>query len=277
MTVCRHVFCSDCINGVFDTPAARGVVNSEEDDEEEVEALGDSIACPVCRHKLFRKDIGGFTPPEEKKAMTAAEAVESYQSLVWEIPDDESDNESLPDLSSALAPLVQKENQSVEKEEKKEEKIVVRAEPKLPLVTFPEFNPDEDLFELFKNNPIQVSQPKVKASNKTQYWQEVLDTEEEVPSTKLGTLRETLTEWRTDHPEDKILIFSQFTRALDLVEKLCLKEGWNVGRYQGEMTVDERENALRTFEDDDECCILLTSLKCGGVGLNLTGKRDSSL
>ena len=99
----------------------------------------------------------------------------------------------------------------------------------------------------------------------------MLDAEEDVPSSKLEMLLEKLKEWRSDHPGDKVLIFSQFVRALDLVEKLCVREGWVVGRYQGDMSVDQREDCLRNFEDDDECCILLTSLKCGGVGLNLTG------
>jgi len=37
------------------------------------------------------------------------------------------------------------------------------------------------------------------------------------------------------------------------------------------MSISQREESLRTFEDDNDVPIMLVSLKCGGVGLNLTG------
>src|SRR5204863_3964395 len=97
-----------------------------------------------------------------------------------------------------------------------------------------------------------------------------------IESTKLNQLRDQLAEWRGNHSEDKIIIFSQFVRALDLVERICDQEGWSCTRYQGDMSLDQREESLRTFEDDDDISIMLTSLKCGGVGLNLTGIADNT-
>src|ERR1700692_1206094 len=47
MTTCRHVFCSECINGCFEMPTARGVVADDDDDDADVEEVGQSIACPV--------------------------------------------------------------------------------------------------------------------------------------------------------------------------------------------------------------------------------------
>jgi len=278
MTVCRHVYCADCIDGVFDMPAARGVAAGEEDVDAEIEELGESIACPVCRHKLAKTDIGKFTPPTEKTGMEPETEpktkvkVEITKKVTkkeeWVIPDDsDSDGESLPDLAAEFKTTI------VKKEEK-----TIKVESKMPIISMPE-NEDEDdignLFDFFKNNPVGAPKPKVKSKNTSQYWQDVLDAEDDLPSSKLETLFEKLKEWRSDHPDDKILIFSQFVRALDLVEKLCIREGWAVGRYQGDMNVEEREASLREFEDDDECCILLTSLKCGGVGLNLTGTSSS--
>src|SRR5438045_327817 len=67
MTVCRHVFCEDCIYAVFDIPTARGVANGEEDEDNDIEELGEHVACPICRHKLSKTDIAKFIPPSAKK------------------------------------------------------------------------------------------------------------------------------------------------------------------------------------------------------------------
>jgi hypothetical protein len=271
MTTCRHVFCSECINGVFDMPTARGEAANEED--EEVEALGESIACPVCRHKLHKTDIGKFTPPKDKNApLDPEEAKESFKKIDWESHSDEdSDNESLPDLSTAFL----KKKPVATKEVAK--KVIVPAKPELPplpsLEDIAAAHTDEDLFALFKSLPVPKVAVKKDRSNVPEKWANLLDGDYWQSSSKLDAMRDQLREWWEDHSEDKVIIFSQFVRALDLVEKICEMEGWNCLRYQGDMTLDQREATLRTFEDDPDVPFMLTSLKCGGVGLNLTGLR----
>jgi len=46
--------------------------------------------------------------------------------------------------------------------------------------------------------------------------------------------------------------------------------GYKFRRYDGQMTVTQREEALYDFRKDTEVKLLLMSLKCGGLGLNLT-------
>ena len=269
MTTCRHVFCSECINGVFDMPAARGEVANEED--EEVEALGESIACPVCRHKLHKTDIAKFTPPKDKNApLDPEEAKESFKKIDWEDhPDDDSDNESLPDLTTAFLkrkpvakkPAARKENVSAKPE--------LPPLPSLEAIGSPDDN--EDLFALFQSLPVPKATVKKDRANVSEKWAKLLDGDYWQSSSKLDAMRDQLREWRENDSEAKVIIFSQFVRALDLVEKICEQEGWNCLRYQGDMTLDQREAALRAFEDDPDVPFLLTSLKCGGVGLNLTG------
>lgn len=41
-------------------------------------------------------------------------------------------------------------------------------------------------------------------------------------------------------------------------------------RYQGDMSIANRDKAIRVFMLNDKARIMLMSLKCGGVGLNLT-------
>ncbi|CAG8452129.1 8018_t:CDS:2 [Ambispora leptoticha] len=81
----------------------------------------------------------------------------------------------------------------------------------------------------------------------------------------------TMTEdFRKNSPGDKTIIFSQFTRLLDLVEYALRDNGFKFTRYDGKLNTNERTEALKTFEECQDINVILVSLKCGGVGLNLT-------
>ena len=72
------------------------------------------------------------------------------------------------------------------------------------------------------------------------------------------------------HPE-KILIFSQWTSLLDLLEIAISKEGWDnmYRRYDGSMRTSERADAVDEFRANNRLRIMLVSLKAGNAGLNL--------
>lgn len=70
--------------------------------------------------------------------------------------------------------------------------------------------------------------------------------------------------------EHKFIVFSQFTSMLNLVEPYLHKEGFNFARYDGGMKNDAREESLHKLRNDKNTRILLCSLKCGSLGLNLT-------
>lgn len=70
--------------------------------------------------------------------------------------------------------------------------------------------------------------------------------------------------------EHKFIVFSQFTSMLDLVEPFFRKEGFRFTRYDGSMKNDDREASLAKLRGDKNTRILLCSLKCGSLGLNLT-------
>lgn len=67
----------------------------------------------------------------------------------------------------------------------------------------------------------------------------------------------------------KTVIFSQFTTFLRKVSKF-LPDIYNCEYFAGELSSKQRDLALSKFESDPECTVLLLSLKCGGVGLNIT-------
>jgi SNF2 family DNA or RNA helicase len=70
--------------------------------------------------------------------------------------------------------------------------------------------------------------------------------------------------------EHKFIVFSQFTSMLDLIEPFLENDGLDFTRYDGSMRNDLREASLNKLRNDKSCRVLLCSLKCGSLGLNLT-------
>ena len=87
------------------------------------------------------------------------------------------------------------------------------------------------------------------------------------PSTKI---RQLLTILEKETPDHKVIVFSQFTSMLDLIEPFLRREGYNFTRYDGSMRNDHREASLEKLRNNKRTRILLCSLKCGSLGLNLT-------
>ncbi|KAK4145247.1 SNF2 family N-terminal domain-containing protein [Dichotomopilus funicola] len=84
-------------------------------------------------------------------------------------------------------------------------------------------------------------------------------------------IRELLSILRKEAAEHKFIVFSQFTSMLDLIEPfLRAQPGLKAVRYDGKMPNDAREAALHALRTDPHTRILLCSLKCGSLGLNLT-------
>ncbi len=70
--------------------------------------------------------------------------------------------------------------------------------------------------------------------------------------------------------EHRILIFSQFTSMLALLEKELQEEGIPYYKITGAVPKEERLQLVKQFNDGD-VPVFLISLKAGGTGLNLTG------
>ena len=68
----------------------------------------------------------------------------------------------------------------------------------------------------------------------------------------------------------KVLLFSQFTSMLALLQERLNAEGIAHFILQGSTPKEERARLVDTFNADDTP-VFLISLKAGGVGLNLTG------
>lgn len=68
--------------------------------------------------------------------------------------------------------------------------------------------------------------------------------------------------------KQKVLVYSQFTKMLQQIEKGIKERGWGYVYLDG--STEHREEVVRAFQEDNQVSIFLISLKAGGVGLNLT-------
>lgn len=70
-------------------------------------------------------------------------------------------------------------------------------------------------------------------------------------------------------PGSKIIIFSQWTSFLNIVQKLLGDAGIAYTRIDGSMTADKRDQAIYKLDNDPDTRIMLASLAVCSVGLNL--------
>ncbi|KAK6834408.1 SNF2 family domain-containing protein [Apiospora arundinis] len=83
-------------------------------------------------------------------------------------------------------------------------------------------------------------------------------------------IRQLLSILHNEIEDHKFIVFSQFTSMLDIVERFFKKDGIRYVRYDGSMKNDMREAALESLRNDPRTRVLLCSLRCGALGLNLT-------
>ena len=68
--------------------------------------------------------------------------------------------------------------------------------------------------------------------------------------------------------EDKMIVFSQFVQALEEMEEYLREVGVKYVSLYG--TTTDRETPVKAFQNDAGVRVFLSSIKAGGVGLNLT-------
>lgn len=69
----------------------------------------------------------------------------------------------------------------------------------------------------------------------------------------------------------KVLIFSQFTEMLDLIELWATQlHDWNTCRIDGKVAQDERRAQMKLFNTSSDHNLFLLSTRAGGLGINLT-------
>ncbi|RUS80578.1 hypothetical protein EGW08_011672, partial [Elysia chlorotica] len=70
---------------------------------------------------------------------------------------------------------------------------------------------------------------------------------------------------------DQVLIFSQMTRLLDLIEDHCQIRGYDFCRLDGATNIEDRKENMEVFNKQSEKFVFLLSTRAGGLGINLVG------
>lgn len=90
-------------------------------------------------------------------------------------------------------------------------------------------------------------------------------------SGKLNVLMELLKELQMTCSEEKIVIVSNYTQTLDIIENLMNRERYSSCRLDGSTPPKQRDLIVNSFNKSPNIFAFLLSAKAGGVGLNLIG------
>ena len=75
-----------------------------------------------------------------------------------------------------------------------------------------------------------------------------------------------------DLPDDKVVVVSQFSSFLSILQPIMKLQNFSIVRLDGSMSFQDRSEVVRQFQSTKKNSpkLMLLSLKAGGVGLNLT-------
>ncbi|KAK2844547.1 hypothetical protein Q5P01_011206 [Channa striata] len=91
-------------------------------------------------------------------------------------------------------------------------------------------------------------------------------------SGKLLVLSDLLTAIRTLSPSDRVVVVSNYTQTLDMLQDLCVHMGYTFSRLDGHTPTGQRQRLVDSFNSPySQSFLFLLSSKAGGVGLNLIG------
>ncbi|CAH6720589.1 ATP-dependent helicase Fun30p [[Candida] jaroonii] len=100
----------------------------------------------------------------------------------------------------------------------------------------------------------------------------IFDDEKYLDSSKVTKLVEIINDIIAK--KEKILVFSLFTQVLDILEKVMSIKGFKFVRLDGQTTVENRQDIIDTFYEDNTIPVFLLSTKAGGFGINLIAANN---
>ncbi|GBE87557.1 hypothetical protein SCP_1102340 [Sparassis crispa] len=291
VTPCSHVFCKDCILEVFNGAAV------EDGGDDQLKYQTDERPCPACRgvvskHKLFSRRA--FEPTDAELDPNSMHADDedgaSEEDDVIDLTDDEParppPGRTLRTRKPQKRWIVDSEDEEDEEEEDEEEEDEEEEDDDDMSDFIMEDDEDEEEKDarrvlkkrLGKRRAIVLSEDEMENADIICGAKRDVDVPPEqvkmmprfLPSTKMKHMMESLRTWAEEHPDEKTLIISQWTQCLQLVSDYLAENDFLHVKYQGDMNRQKRDQAVRVFMSKDKATVMLMSLKCGGVGLNLT-------
>ncbi|KAM9096629.1 DNA repair and recombination protein RAD54B isoform X2 [Sarcophilus harrisii] len=94
----------------------------------------------------------------------------------------------------------------------------------------------------------------------------------ETDSGKLHVLTKLLAVIHELSPSEKVVLVSNYTQTLNILQEVCKRHGYNCSRLDGQTPVVQRQQIVDGFNSKHSSdFVFLLSSKAGGVGLNLIG------
>jgi len=92
-------------------------------------------------------------------------------------------------------------------------------------------------------------------------------------SCKINFVYHLLKRLRSDPEKERVVIISNWTQTLGIVEKMCTENKWPVHRLDGSVALRKRHQLVSSFNDlrNPNAFVFLLSSKAGGCGINLIG------
>ena len=87
---------------------------------------------------------------------------------------------------------------------------------------------------------------------------------------KLKRLIAELRALRRDKPEDKVLIFTSFSRSLKWMTSELERNGFEYRTLSGNMSMNKRKKQLESFASDRDVKVFVLTVRSGAVGITLT-------
>ena len=91
-----------------------------------------------------------------------------------------------------------------------------------------------------------------------------------LPSAKTTAVKAQILNWIDENPKVKVIVFTQWIGMSHILDKVCDAEGWQSFPFNGSISLEQRQVSIDGFRDHPGPCVLISTLKYRGVGLNLT-------
>lgn len=95
----------------------------------------------------------------------------------------------------------------------------------------------------------------------------ILENDEWMDSGKVTMLCKLLVSFKA--AGDRVLVFSQFTMVMNILESVMETLGMRFFRLDGQTKIDERQDMIDQFYEEEDITVFLLSTKAGGAGINL--------
>lgn len=273
VTACGHTFCRECIANVLNAPFVQ-------DAEDLRRYRSNEKPCPSCRAPISADAIFIREAFEPTDAELSGDVSTSSDDEMPEISDMilresrdkggarrihkkravyDSDGELEDDDDDMSDFIVEDDEDEEQKDVRRDIKKRLRKRRAMVVESDGELDADEREVVIGRSpRKVPGSMGQVKMMSRF------------LPSTKMNHMMEHLEKWAKQSPGDKTIIISQWTECLKLVSDFLAEKKVLHVKYQGSMSRSQRDQAVRAFMMGNTAQVMLMSLKCGGVGLNLT-------